>query len=120
MIKHLLNTFIIINLFGCQKETKPVIKQDISNQENKPIEMDYEKFKKHSLAHLQSLSDAHQKSWGFGEGEHWNADLKAGTIKWTFKDKIVTAPIQVICTYNKEKKKLLWGWDHPSVSEQLS
>jgi hypothetical protein len=54
----------------------------------------------------------------FGE-EHfdWNVDLDAGTISFTSATKTVSAPVQVIGTYNTLDQTFLWGWDHPSVPE---
>jgi len=56
----------------------------------------------------------------FGKERYdWNVDLKAGTIKFTSATKIVTAPVQVIGTYNTLDGTFLWGWDHPSVAKPL-
>jgi hypothetical protein len=30
---------------------------------------------------------------------------------------MITAPVQVIGTYNRLDRTFLWGWDHPSVPE---
>jgi hypothetical protein len=56
----------------------------------------------------------------FGE-EHfdWSADLEAGTIRFTSATRMVSAPVQVIGTYNTLDGTFLWGWDHPSVSPAL-
>lgn len=54
----------------------------------------------------------------FGDEHYdWSADLESGTIKFTSATKIVSAPVQVIGTYNTLDGTFLWGWDHPSVSE---
>lgn len=54
----------------------------------------------------------------FGD-EHfdWSVDLDAGAITFTSATKIVSAPVQVIGTYNTRDRTFLWGWDHPSVPE---
>lgn len=54
----------------------------------------------------------------FGK-EHfdWSVDLEAGTIKFTSATKIVSAPVQVIGTYNTLDGTFLWAWDHPSIPE---
>ncbi|HAH9251976.1 TPA: hypothetical protein HIP73_005005, partial [Escherichia coli] len=48
-------------------------------------------------------------------------DLNTGTITFTNDEKeiMVTAPVQVVGTYDTEDSTWLWGWDHPSVSESL-
>lgn len=54
----------------------------------------------------------------FGD-EHfdWSVDLEEGVIKFTSATKIVSAPVQVIGTYNTKDQTFLWGWNHPSVPE---
>lgn len=54
----------------------------------------------------------------FGD-EHfdWAVDLDAGTIRFTGATKVVSAPVQVIGTYNRLDGTFLWGWDHPSIPE---
>jgi hypothetical protein len=47
----------------------------------------------------------------------WSVDLEAGTITFTSATKMVSAPVQVIGTYNTLDRTFLWGWDHPSVPE---
>lgn len=32
---------------------------------------------------------------------------------------MITAPVQVVGTYDTKDSTWLWGWDHPSVSESL-
>lgn len=56
----------------------------------------------------------------FGD-EHfdWHADLERGVITFTSATKMVSAPVQVIGTYNTQDGTFLWGWDHPSVPESL-
>lgn len=50
-----------------------------------------------------------------GEPFDWAADLDAGTITFTSATRVVTAPVQVIGTYNSLDGTFLWGWDHPSI-----
>jgi len=56
----------------------------------------------------------------FGD-EHfdWHVDLEKGVIRFTSATKVVSAPVQVIGTYNTLDGTFLWGWDHPSVSGPL-
>lgn len=71
------------------------------------------------VAALEGLSlqtSAHNSTWQLGEAEQWSVDLDAGIIEFDYADgKKVTAPIQVIGTYNQLDGTFLWGWDHPSV-----
>lgn len=54
----------------------------------------------------------------FGEEHYdWSVDLEEGVIRFTSATRTVSAPVQVIGTYNTLDGTFLWGWDHPSVSE---
>ena len=54
----------------------------------------------------------------FGDEPYeWAVDLEAGTITFTSATRMVTAPVQVIGTYNSLDGTFLWGWDHPSIPE---
>ncbi len=55
-----------------------------------------------------------------GRGGRWDADLEAGTITFVNEGLIVTAPVQVIGTYNTKDSTWLWGWDHPSVPSKTA
>lgn len=59
-------------------------------------------------------------TWGLDTAE-WSADLNTGTITFVNDEKklMVTAPVQIVGTYNTDDNTWLWGWDHPSVSESL-
>ena len=65
--------------------------------------------------HTQALMAGHQGSWNLGQGERWDVDLAAGQIIWSFPDKVVRAPAQLIATWNSADETFLWGWDHPSA-----
>lgn len=54
----------------------------------------------------------------FGGGPFdWSVDLDAGRITFTSATKSVSAPVQVVGTYNTLDGTFLWGWDHPSIPE---
>jgi hypothetical protein len=73
-----------------------------------------------ALEGLQQQTSAHSATWHLGEESDWAADLEAGTLTFTFADGTkATAPIQVIGTYNSRDGTFLWGWDHPSVPDEL-
>jgi hypothetical protein len=61
------------------------------------------------------------ETWGLGQGGEWAVDLDEGTIRFT-NDKgwEITAPVQVVGTFNTVDGTWLWGWDHPSVPEPAS
>lgn len=69
---------------------------------------------------MQLRTQAAVDMWGLDTAS-WKADLDSGTITFINDAKkiIITAPVQVIGTYNTEDSTWLWGWDHPSVNESL-
>ena len=55
--------------------------------------------------------------WGQDEAS-WSVDLDEGWIEFlNQKGQRITAPVQVVGTYNTKNGTWLWGWDHPSVPE---
>jgi len=127
-----LNAYILFYITRIHNSTKPFFKVKnimktymiisfllLSSVVNSK-ELSYKEMLDQSMEHLRLLTVSHSKIWGLGKDESWNADLKKGLIWWTFSDKIVEAPIQVIATYSTKNKTLLWGWNHPSVSKKLS
>lgn len=66
------------------------------------------------------LTQSAKDLWGLHNAD-WNADLASGVITFTNTEMglIVTAPLQVIGTYDIQDCTWLWGWNHPSVAEQL-
>jgi hypothetical protein len=70
---------------------------------------------------LQLQTDAHRQTSKLGEEDNWDVDLNEGTLTFTFADgKIIKTAIQVIGTYNTNDNSFMWGWDHPSVPENLA
>ena len=73
-----------------------------------------------SIAEMRLKTEAHVGTWGLDRAS-WAADLELGTIIFTNKKGLkITAPVQVIGTFNTKDSTWLWGWDHPSVSEPLA
>lgn len=73
-----------------------------------------------AMNEMQLRTQAAINMWGLDTAS-WAADLDEGTITFTNDEKnlVVTAPVQVIGSYNTEDGTWLWGWDHPSVDEPL-
>jgi hypothetical protein len=81
---------------------------------------DVEVVRRRAWNELQALTGAHDRMWGFGEAD-WSADLNAGTIEFRNKKGwVITAPVQVVGTYNTLDGTFLWGWDHPSVRANVA
>ena len=69
---------------------------------------------------LQLQTAAHKTTWKLGEESNWNVDLNQGTLTFVFSDGKVSTNIQVVGTYNSADGTFLWGWDHPSVPDNLA
>lgn len=70
---------------------------------------------------LQMQTDAHRRTWGLGKESSWDVDLNKGTLTFSFEEgKVVHTNIQVIGTYNSLDGTFMWGWNHPSIRENLA
>ena len=77
-------------------------------------------FQQQALQSLQTQTAHNSKAWGLGTETQWNLEMDTGTLRFSFSDgRVLTAPVQVIGTYNTSSGTFLWGWDHPSVPEPL-
>ncbi|RYG38283.1 hypothetical protein EON81_04110 [bacterium] len=74
-----------------------------------------------SMNELRMRTEAHIGLWGLDKAA-WAVDFSTGTIEFVSQEKNmrVTAPVQVVGTYNEEDGTWLWGWDHPSVPEPIA
>jgi hypothetical protein len=67
------------------------------------------------MSGLQLKTQADDELWGLGSAK-WSVDLDRGTIEFrNNKGWLITAPVQVIGTYDTRDGTFMWGWDHPSV-----
>jgi hypothetical protein len=65
--------------------------------------------RQHVLAKNLKLADA-----------RWTVDQNSGLIQFDRKDgALVTAPVQIIGSWNPSNETFTWGWNHPSVRTRL-
>ncbi len=77
-------------------------------------------FIKQSVEGLRTQTSIHAATWHLGKEANWAADQDTGRIRFTFTDgTIAEGELQIIGTYNTLNGTFLWGWDHPSVAEEL-
>ena len=89
-------------MFGFGKKPEPIVEEPRLTLERATNE-------------LRMKTEAHVGMWGLDDAS-WTADLEAGTIEFlNRKGMRITAPMQVVGTYNTEDGTWLWGWDHPSI-----
>jgi hypothetical protein len=72
-----------------------------------------------SMEELRLKTAAHDAGWGLGAAD-WAVDQDTGIITFTGKKMVATAPAQIIATYNTQDGTWLWGWDHPSVADNMA
>ena len=82
-----------------------------------PIPTTYAELLTFSINYVAAQQQAHTSLWGLGTEQNWDVDLDAGTLTWhaTEKGMTVTAPTQLLGTWNPDDQTFLWGWDHPSA-----
>lgn len=70
---------------------------------------------------LALLTSTHASTWRMDRAAHYDVDLDAGEIVWSFDDGTrAVAPVQVVGTLNRADGTFLWAWQHPSVPEPLA
>jgi hypothetical protein len=82
---------------------------------------DYQQLTERATSELRLKTEAAVGLYRLDE-RSWAVDQQAGTI--TFDHPMngtrVTAPLQIIGTYNPEDGTWLWAWDHPAVLKALA
>lgn len=68
---------------------------------------------------IEQLAAAH-RTWGLGTADRWDLDQSTGEIKWTFPDKVATAPAQIIGSYNRSTSSWVWAWANDSILPAMS
>ncbi len=82
-----------------------------------PLPTEFDALVEFAGNHIAAQQLAHSGAWGLGDAERFDVDLQAGTITWMFTDRnmMVTAPAQLLGTWNPGDQTFLWGWAHPSA-----
>ena len=79
-----------------------------------------EVFIQQAVNEMKAKNLEHSTNWGLGQEKNWVANHEQGTITFMFADGTqVTAPMQIVGTYNIADGTFKWGWDHPNVREPL-
>lgn len=80
-----------------------------------------------SLTLARALDEHNQKfqantaAFGINNCNRWDADLNLGTIQFTHTGgMVITAPVQVIGTFDSLDSTWLWSWDNPSFAGPLT
>ena len=95
-------------LFGRKRKAVPVL----TGESMRPLV-------ERAVADLQAKTTAIDAVTHFSKAA-WNVDQDAGTIVFTRDDGFcVTAPVQIIGTYDTSDGTWLWAWDNPSINPSL-
>lgn len=68
---------------------------------------------------LGRTTAAHVDRWGLGTAERWDPDQAAGVLRWTFPDRVVEAPAQILGSYSPDGASWMWAWANQSLVEEL-
>jgi hypothetical protein len=72
-----------------------------------------------SMEGLKLQTAAHQNTWGFGKAERWDLSQDVGELIFTFPDKSVRAPAQIIGSFDSQAGSWMWAWANSSVADSL-
>jgi hypothetical protein len=85
--------------------------------DGEPVDIDV--FWAEAWAELNMRQQALAKTYKLADAR-WTVDQNAGIIQFERVDgAIVTAPVQIIGSWNPQNEIFTWGWDHPSVKLRL-
>lgn len=74
-----------------------------------------------SMEELQRKTQMHCDSWGLGTSARWDSDQDSGEIAFSFSNGVVvTAPMQIVGSYDVDEGTWLWAWANPSVDVELT
>jgi uncharacterized protein DUF6882 len=73
-----------------------------------------------SMEGLQLQTGAHQSTWQFGKEERWDFAQDIGELVFTFSDKIVRAPAQIIGSFDSQAGSWMWAWANSSIADSLT
>src|SRR5688500_1910471 len=63
---------------------------------------------------IDQTGQAHAERWGLRTADAWSIDQESGLIRWTFGDRTVEAPVQVLGSYGLGGT-WSWAWANESL-----
>src|SRR5262245_27786591 len=82
-------------------------------------EVDIDRFWAEAWEELSRRQDALMRKLKLGDAR-WTVDQNTGLIQFDRRDGLlVSAPVQIIGSWNPRNDLFTWGWDHPSVKVRL-
>ncbi|HYC72982.1 MAG TPA: hypothetical protein VEB66_17350 [Opitutaceae bacterium] len=83
-------------------------------------DLDFPRLCEKAINDLHAKSSAHESLWGLGHAERWDLNQKDGRLIFTFPDKIVSCPAQIIGTWHRPSQTWRWAWSNQSVEKPLT
>jgi hypothetical protein len=68
---------------------------------------------------IDRTTRAHAERWGLGAAEQWALSQDDGRIVWSFEDRVVSAPAQILGSWNATVESFVWAWDNDSIRAPL-
>jgi hypothetical protein len=82
-------------------------------------EVDIDRYWAEAWAELSRRQDALTRKLKLGDAR-WTVDQNSGLIQFDRRDgMLISAPVQIIGSWNPRRDLFTWGWDHPSVKTRL-
>lgn len=68
---------------------------------------------------LKLQTESHARMWGLGMEERWNFAQDSGELVFSFPQRIVRAPGQIIGTLNQDAGTWKWAWANETIAVPL-
>lgn len=81
---------------------------------------EFKAFLNASLEGLRLQTSAHQGTWHLGEEDRWDLSQNDGHLHFTFPAMTVSAPAQIIGSFDSKKCTWLWSWANPCIDSGLT
>lgn len=80
---------------------------------------EFESLLRSAMDELMVRTRTHQDAWNFGQEEQWFLDQGSAELSFTFPDVVVSAPAQIIGTWQQDTGIWTWAWADPTVPAPL-
>jgi len=68
---------------------------------------------------IDKTTRAHAERWGLGTAKRWALEQDTGRIVWSFEDRVASADVQLLGSWNAQVTSFVWSWDNDSIQAPL-
>ncbi len=68
---------------------------------------------------IDQTTKEHADRWGLGTAKSWVLDQDEGRIVWSFEDRVVSAPVQILGSWNGQVSSFVWSWGNDTIQPAL-